>query len=133
MKNLFFVLFFLIILTPRNVFAQIGLPKQPDGRGVKFGGDDAVSNLGTIITNTITIFFAIGGIGFTIMILWGAVDWILSGGDKEKVAGARKRITTAITGLVLLSLAFVIIFVLGQILNLKFLYSGEFEIKGLNE
>jgi hypothetical protein len=68
-----------------------------------------------------------------IMIIWGAVDWIFSGGDKEKIAGARKRITQSIIGLVLLSSAFVIMLVLGQILGIGSLYSGQFTIKGLLE
>lgn len=67
------------------------------------------------------------------MFVWGAVDWILSGGDKEKIASARKRITTAIIGLVLLSLTFVVMVVVGQILGIGSLFSGYFEIKGLLE
>lgn len=119
------------IFVPTNAFAAIGLPSQPKGQGVQPGGGNAVNDLGTVVNNTITLFFTIGGIGFVIMILWGAVDWILSGGDKEKLAGARKRITTAIIGLVLLSLTFIIMLVLGQILGISSLYTGKFNIPGL--
>src|SRR4030095_4225570 len=90
-----------ILFLSETIFAQqIGLPKQPEGRGVQVT-QSAGDSLGTLIKNVITILFSVGGIGFTIMILWGSVDWILSGGDKEKIAGARKRITTAIVGLIL--------------------------------
>jgi hypothetical protein len=133
MRILALSLFIIIFLSfSGNAFAQqIGLPRvQPDGRGSRITGS-AGDDLGTLIKNTVTLFFSIGGIGFTIMILWGTVNWILSGGDKEKIAGARKRITTAIVGLVLLSLTFVIIFVLGQILGLESLYTGDFKVPGL--
>jgi hypothetical protein len=65
------------------------------------------------------------------MILWGAVDWILSGGDKEKVSNARKRITQAIIGLVILSLVFVIMAIAGQITGINALQSGAFKIPGI--
>lgn len=134
MKILILLLFIVISLFfSESALAQIGITRQPDSnRGSKVTGNP-VNDLGTLVNNLLTLFFTVGGIAFVIMILWGAVDWILSGGDKEKLAGARKRITTAIIGLVLLSLTFVILVVLGQILGLKALYSGQFEIKGLLE
>lgn len=124
----------LILILPfitETASAQIGLPRQqPSGTGAKVSGN-AGPDLSTLITNTINLFFVIGGIGFTIMILWGAVNWILSGGDKEKIAGARKRITTAIIGLVLLSSAFVVTLVVGQITGIDALKNGNFGFKGL--
>lgn len=130
------LLIFTFFFFSSSAYAQIGLPKnQPSGRGVPINAEKttATENLGTIVNNSIILFFTVGGLGFVIMILWGAVNWILSGGDKEKIAGARKRITTAIIGLVLLSLTFVIMLVVGQILGISSLYSGKFEIKGLLE
>lgn len=124
------LLFFTKITYAQNEIG-LDLSKQGEGRGLKLTGNDAVTMLGTIITNVIILLFSVGGIGFTIMILWGTIDWILSGGDKEKIAGARKRITTAIIGLALLSLTFVIMLVLGQVLGLSSLYSGKFKIPGL--
>lgn len=118
------------LISTQTTFADIGLTAQPEGRGLKVSGN-AGPDLENFISNTISLFFTIGGIGFIIMILWGAVDWILSGGDKEKIAGARKRITTAILGIVILSLAFVIALVLGQILGLNALMSGNFSFKSL--
>lgn len=124
-------LLFTAILSSEKTYAAIGLSTKGQGnRGFTIQGTSS-NNLTTLITNTIGLFFAIGGIGFMIMILWGSVNWILSGGDKEKIASARKRITTSIVGLVLLSSTFVIMLVLGQILGLDSLYSGQIQIKGL--
>lgn len=117
--------------TTVSVYAQIGLPRSQQGnRGFTLQGSSS-SNLSTLISNVITLFFAVGGIGFTIMILWASVNWILAGGDKEKIAAARRRITQSIVGLVLLSMTFVIMIVVGQILGIEALYSGKIDIKGL--
>lgn len=107
------------ILTSVPVDAQnIGLPRKLQGTGRGFIiQQDSGSNLKTLLTNSTILLFSIGGIAFIIMMLWGAVDWIMSGGDKEKVAGARKKMTHALIGLVLLSLSFVIIRVIGQIVG----------------
>lgn len=112
---------------------------QDKGYGLEaLTGGSKENLIGNIFKNVIVLFFTVGAIGFTIMIVWGAVDWILSGGDKEKIAGARKRITTAIAGLVILSLSFVIIAIAGQLLNIDALKiggkdGGKFQIPGLSD
>lgn len=122
---------FSFILTSTTTLAQIGLTRPTSNDRGFIIKNNSSQNLGTLIPNLINLFFTIGGLGFVIMILWGSVDWILSGGDKEKIAGARKRITTAIIGLVLLSLTFVIMLIAGQILGINSLSSGNFGFKGL--
>jgi len=123
------------LLTNPALAADIGLPKtSQQDRGIKVPDvQDPVEVFGAVFTNIIVLLFTVGAIGFVIMFLWGAVDWILSGGDKEKIAGARKRITTAIAGLVLLSLTFVVMLVVGQILGLKPLYDFKFPIPRLSK
>ncbi len=109
----------------------IGLDPNRPNRGIFPNFGDPAQTLGSIIQNVITLFFTIGALGFIIMFLWGAVSWILSGGDKEAIAGARKRITTAIIGLVLLSLTFVISLVIGQILGIGSLMNRTFTVPRL--
>ena len=43
------------------------------------------------------------------MLLWGAISWILSGGDKAGLESAKGRITNAIVGFVLLIGTFAIV------------------------
>lgn len=125
-------LVFIFLFLSNSAYAQVGLKRDraPGGIIVPERGESGGA-LGNLVKNTITIFFSVGALGFVIMFLWGAVNWILSGGDKEKIAGARKRITTAIIGLVLLSLTFVVMLVIGQILGIKSLYEFDFQIPGL--
>jgi lipopolysaccharide/colanic/teichoic acid biosynthesis glycosyltransferase len=42
-------------------------------------------------------------------LIWGAIKWITSGGDKGKVDAARNTIVAAVIGLIVLLLSFVII------------------------
>lgn len=107
---------------------------QPQGAGitVKTGtGSSAEGNVGMIMRNVVSLFFVAGGVGVVIYFLWGAVEWIFSGGDKEKVSNARKRMTHAIIGLVLLALSFVIINLVGKIAGFNPL--SPLQIPGLGE
>lgn len=108
--------------------AQIGITKQPDS-GIQVGGKSSGELVGTIVKNVVTLFFTVAAVGFVIMILWGATEWILSGGDKEKVAAARKRIVTAIVGIAILALAFVMIDIVGQVTSIDF--GGNLRIPSL--
>lgn len=130
---LIFVFSFCIIWAPQ-VSAEnrlaFGLP-QPPGLGVPIqkAGDSPESVVETIIVNVIRLLFIIGGVGVVIYFVWGAVDWIFSGGDKEKVANARKKMTHAIIGLVLLSLSFVMINLVGTIVGFNPL--GNLQLRNL--
>lgn len=106
---------------------------QPPGLGIQAGKGSAASAeklVENIVVNVVSILFAVGGIGVVVYFVWGAVDWILSGGDKEKINNARKKMTHAIIGLVLLSLSFVLINLVGEIVgfnplvNLQLRYLG---------
>lgn len=107
---------------------------QPKGAGIEVvtgTGSSAEGNVGKIMRNVVALFFVVGGVGIVIYLLWGAVEWIFSGGDKEKVAGARRRITHAIIGFVLLALSFVIIITVGRIVGFNPL--SPLQIPGLGE
>lgn len=121
------------LIFPALASAQINVNiKQGQGQGipVKFASTpNAEGIVQTILLNVIGLFFAVGGIGVIIYFIWGAVDWVLSGGDKEKIAGARKKMTNAIIGLVLLSLSFAIIRTVGAIAGFDPL--GNLQLKGL--
>jgi hypothetical protein len=62
-----------------------------------------------ILPRAVALAFVIGALIFFFMLVWGAITWISSGGDKEKLASARGRITSAVVGLVLLFVALAII------------------------
>ncbi len=80
--------------------------------------------LGILFSNAIMIFILVAGLIALIYLLWGALDWIVSGGDKEKLLKARKKIQNAIIGLLVIFAALVIFNVLvGMVLGGKIIQS----------
>lgn len=72
--------------------------KAPEKGGFKTIGD--------FISNVLTFVFALAILAVLIMLIWGAFEWITSGGDKETVAKARNKILNALIGLAVLAVAF---------------------------
>ena len=52
------------------------------------------------------------------MLIMGGIEWITSGGDKAKYEAARKRITAAIVGLVLIATAWTLWYLVIRFLNI---------------
>ncbi len=123
---LLLLLFFIIV---DDTFAQGLKLEQPDGTGFKVGSRTGSDIAQTLVNNVIIILFSISSLAVLIMMLWGAFDWITSAGDKEKIKSAQKKITTAIIGVVVLSLTFFIARVLGDIIGINF--TGELKIPTL--
>ncbi len=88
------------------------IPEEIKVTGIPPGGLDTASK---VIRNGLTIFIIISLILTIIILLWAAIDWLSSGGDKQKVQTARMKITYAIIGLVVVFSAFFIINFLGYL------------------
>lgn len=76
------------------------------------------SNLGSFVTNIMTFAFTIAILVVLVMLIWGAFEWIASGGDKEAVGKARNRIINALIGLAVLAVAFALAGVGAQFLGI---------------
>lgn len=131
MKKIFILsyislLVFTTVIVP--VFAaedQIRLgDKQPAGMGIKAVGNPNAS-IGNIVSNFVRIMYIAGGLAVLVFLLWGAFDWITSGGDKEKIAGARRKIINALIGMALLALSAFIVTLSGQIVGFDPLNTGS--------
>lgn len=81
----------------KNTFADVTIPIQKPSAGY--------SDLGQFITAAIRLVFAIAAVSVLVMLVWGALQWIFSGGEKEAVAAARNRILNALIGLAVLAVA----------------------------
>lgn len=66
------------------------------------------ANINNFIANILTLAFIIAVIVVLAMLVWGAIEWILSGGEKEAVGKARGKIINALIGLAILAVAFAI-------------------------
>lgn len=103
-----------------DIFGRISLPQQLIDAGFSDAPKDGASNVNRLLDNIIGVFFAAAALSFIIMFVWGAIQMILSGGDKEAIAKARSKITWAIVGVFLLALSYFIFNLLETITGFKF-------------
>lgn len=89
--------------------------------GPSLQGLSGTDFLGKLIPNGIAIGFIIGVIFFVMYFLWGGIDWIMSGGDKQKLESSRDKITHAITGLIILFALYAILRVMERVLGINIL------------
>jgi NADH:ubiquinone oxidoreductase subunit 6 (subunit J) len=99
--------------TVQQVFGSVTPPPEV----ANLAGKGGTGGINFILATAVQLIFAFGAIAVIFMLLIGGVQWIISGGEKEKVAEARKRITWAIIGMITLSLAFVTLTIIGKIVG----------------
>ncbi len=111
------------------VFAAIDVGVRPPPGSTVIPPD---TGIGQIVAFLVAFIVIIAFLAALLYIVIGALQWITSGGDKQKVADARNHIIAAIIGLIVIALSFVIINVvlqalgLGRLANLKILTLPEF-------
>lgn len=66
-------------------------------------------NIGTVIGTAITYIFVVAAILALAYLIYGGIRWIISGGDKGGVQGAKDTIIAALIGLVVIFLSYVIL------------------------
>ncbi len=95
-------------------FADVPLNITPPRQGSTNLG---YTDLGNFISNVLTLSFIIAVIAVLAMLVWGAFEWITSGGEKEAVGKARNKILNALIGLAVLAVAFALATVAAQFLG----------------
>lgn len=74
-----------------------------------------------IISTVLGVTTISAGLWFMFQIFSGAFQWLTSGGDKQALENARKRLTHAVIGLLLVVLAYALIGIVGLIIGLDIL------------
>lgn len=82
--------------------------------------------LGNIIVTLWRTAVTLGSIALLVMLIYGALEWILAGGDKGKIESARNRITQSIIGLLVLVGTVAISLFISSLLGINLL-KPEFE------
>ena len=95
-------------LVPSTFAASISIC-PPDGQGFGVLCDTTVLNFENIVGTLIQLAFVLAVIIALGFLIWGGIQWILSGGDKGKVESARGIIVAALVGLVLVFLSYFIL------------------------
>lgn len=80
-----------------SIFGQITPPPGP-------GRLDAnpIAALGLFTGIGIRLFITLAALFVLFYLLWGAFDWVISGGEKEKIAKAQRKMTHAVIGIIVL-------------------------------
>ncbi len=75
--------------------------------------------LGNLIANGVQLFLLAAAVLMLVYLLWGGLDWILSGGDKERLQKARQKITNAVVGMfVIIGALSIFALVTGRVLGI---------------
>ena len=67
------------------------------------GDVDKIKNIGDLISAGIGSAFLISFLLVFVMLVWGGIQWVTSGGDKENTQKARDRITHALVGVAIIA------------------------------
>ncbi|MBI5122863.1 hypothetical protein HZA75_03310 [Candidatus Roizmanbacteria bacterium] len=73
------------------------------------------------IRNSLMIFLVFGAFFIVIYIILAGIQWIMSGGDKNKLAAARAKLTWAIIGFIVILSSFFIINGIGYLFKVDLL------------
>ncbi len=111
-----------ILLATSATFVHAQNPFNIEPTGIIKAGSTA--DIGKVVTFVVGVLSVIAVLATLFYLVWGAIKWIMSGGDKSKVEAARGQIVAAIIGFVIVVLSFVIINVVAQILGLGNIFTG---------
>ena len=84
-----------------------------------------IGSIGAFVGAVGVLLFATGLLVVFVLLVWGAVQWITSGGDKANIQKARSIILNALGGLALLSLGAAIIYLLQAFFGIKIIGNGQ--------
>lgn len=81
----------------------------------------ALGKLGSTISIIIGVVTVIAGLWFMVQVFSSSFQWLTSGGDKQALEGARKRLSHAIIGLLMVVLSYALVSIIGLIFGLNIL------------
>lgn len=87
-------------------FAQNLNVEQPPGL--------KIDDLGKFISAAVGLVFIVAGILVFVFLVWGGIQWMTSGGDKQATEAARNRITAALIGLGIIAISWALIAIIGK-------------------
>lgn len=74
-----------------------------------------ISDLGTVFSNVVSYALGFAGIVLFVLLIVGGFKFITSGGDPKAVESARKTITSAIAGLIIILVSYLILVLISNI------------------
>src|SRR3989338_10939301 len=95
---------------------------DPSGTGTPISitgplqGIDKLKDLINVLINV--VLFPLAGVIVFFILIWGGYDLMMSQGEAEKIQSGRNKITTAIIGMVLLTISYLITKIIGYVFGL---------------
>lgn len=105
-----------------NVFAADSINLNPPKEFENLGKITITS----LVSGAIRLVLILASLIFFFMLVWGGIQWMVSGGDKNGAEQARSKITNALIGLVIVFSAWAIMALIKQIFGVDIL--GGFTI-----
>jgi len=63
----------------------------------------------------------LGGLALLLYLVWGAIDWLMSEGDQQKLTDAKNKITHALLGMTILAASLAIMLFLNSVFDMNLL------------
>jgi uncharacterized membrane protein YgcG len=83
---------------PKDIFGKVEITTGP----TSLYNQPVSESIATIFVFFIQFAFVVGGILVLVYMLWGALDYITSGGDPDRAGQARQKIINALIGIIVL-------------------------------
>ncbi len=106
-KYLPLVLLIALVLFPSVALGQLNLGNaylNNFGIGAGYGG----ASLTDVVGRIIKIVLSLLGLVAVVLIVVGGFQWMASGGNEEKIKGAKKLMSAALVGLIIIILAYAV-------------------------
>lgn len=102
----------------------------PAAHAVDIGGasglGDNFANIGELFTNVIRVALAAAALIFLAMMIWGGYKYLNAGGDADAAQAARGTLTSALIGVLIIVVSFIIIEVISTITGAGSIFSTPF-------
>ncbi len=110
-----------------NSIAQTEQSSGPSLGGLGFTEilSDPLQNFNDIFSIAIGMLTIVAGIWFIFLLITGAISYMQSGGDQAQTEAARKKITTAVTGIIVVIATIFIADFVGFLLGFDILNPGQ--------
>lgn len=99
----------------KEAYAEINIADQNINPVAKF------SNIGTILNQVLPTIMVVASLIALALLIFGALSYVTSSGEQEKVQKARKTITYSILGLVLIFLSYLMVRIVSFITGIPLL------------
>jgi len=97
----------------RTVYADPPIPTSADNVQARL--PFVIPSLTAILTFVIRFIFVVAALAALLFLILGAISWVTSAGEKEKVTKAQEKIQAALVGLVILVAVLALVITLEQV------------------